>query len=225
MTTPAIQIREVLDLLNSHHQAFFAAAKFAQATDHPVPCDTRAWSQVLVSMLTGIKGIARKKGADLSDGSDVKAANVWLAIDTPRFNGCLKSGRKGVQGGMSTLDEMPHLFLVLWDYVSEQIAAAETIEETKRKRCRIWVVRPSVDREFRAICKKWYTQRGCGEIESDNFQLHPPRNKDSNVIRNTCGNLIYPLLFQADWTGAKYELVGYNNDALTSGDCQKAPAE
>jgi hypothetical protein len=93
------RLQRVIELLNTHHDSFWAAAEFATETDHPVPSDTRAWSQILVSLLTKTKGIARKKGADLVDGSDVKAANVWLAIDTPRFNGCLKSGRKGAEGG------------------------------------------------------------------------------------------------------------------------------
>jgi hypothetical protein len=85
---------EVIELLTLHRQSFYDAAKIAETTAHPVPTDTRSWSQILVSLLTGIKGMARKNGADLADGSDVKAANLWLAIDTPRFNGCVKSGRR-----------------------------------------------------------------------------------------------------------------------------------
>ena len=76
-------MNEVLSLLDAHHEAFFAAKSFADKTFHPVPCDTRAWSQILVSLLTGINGRERKKGTDLIDGSDVKAANCWSAIDTP----------------------------------------------------------------------------------------------------------------------------------------------
>jgi len=122
----------IIQLLNEHRKSFYSAAKFAEQTAHPVPSDTRAWSQILVSLLTGIKGIARKKGADLSDGSDVKAANVWLAIDTPRFNGCIKAGRKGEAGGMHCLDSVPFLFFVMWD--------KEPVQH--RDRCRVWVVRP-----------------------------------------------------------------------------------
>ncbi|HXY37367.1 MAG TPA: MamI family restriction endonuclease, partial [Planctomycetaceae bacterium] len=66
---------------------------FADKTFHPVPCDTRSWSQILVSILTGINGREREKGSDLVDGSDVKAANCWSAIDTPRFNGAIPAGR------------------------------------------------------------------------------------------------------------------------------------
>lgn len=203
-------IETVLELLGVHHASFFAAARYAETTAHPVPCDTRAWSQILVSHLTGLKGIARKKGADLEDGSDVKAANVWLAIDTPRFNGVLKSGRKGEQGSISTLDDMPLLFFVMWDYSPS----------TKRERCRVWVVRTGKDNVFRSICEKWYEQRDAGVIKSDNFQLHPPRNLDSDVFRNNCGCLRYPLLFQAEWDGASsYKLVAFNPQVLKNGQC------
>ena len=98
-----------------HRKSFYDAIEVANKTAHPVPSDTRAWSQILVSLLTGINGIARKKGADLADGSDVKAANLWQAIDTPRFNGCIKSGRKGDMGNIEGRNEMPHLFFVMWD--------------------------------------------------------------------------------------------------------------
>lgn len=202
----------VLDLLKVHHESFFAAAKFAEETLQPVPCDTRAWSQILVSALTGVKGIARQKGADFADGSDVKAANLWLAIDTPRFNGCIKSGRKGEKGSITCLDCMPHLFFVLWDYAAK----------TKKERCRVWVVRPQSDRQFRAMCETWYKQRGDGTIISDNFQLHPPRNLDSDVFRNTCGNLNYPLMLCAEWNGDGYRVISYNPDVLESGSCSAA---
>src|ERR1700730_2270876 len=99
---------------HTHHEAFFAAKPFADKTDHPVPCDTRAWSQILVSLLTGIKGRERKKGTDLLDGSDVKAANCWSAIDTPRFNGAIPAGRKSKtsrkSADVSALDETPCIF-------------------------------------------------------------------------------------------------------------------
>lgn len=73
--------------------------------------DTRGWSQIVVSVLTGINGIERKKGADLEDGSDVKGANTWEAIDTPRFNGVIKSGtHANYSDSMAYLDNTPFLF-------------------------------------------------------------------------------------------------------------------
>jgi len=141
--------------------------------------DTRGWSQIIVSTLIGVKGLARQKGADLADGSDVKGANTWKAIDTPRFNGVIKAGTKAdVSDKLDSLDGMPHLYLVLWD---------ETVRSTAR--CRIWVVRTQRDKLFRGMCASWYVKRASGEIRSNNFQLHPPRGRDTNIIRNTCGNL------------------------------------
>ena len=204
-------IAEVLILLNIHYKSFVDVKDYADKYGHPHPCDTRAWSQILVSALTGIKGIERKKGADLDDGSDVKGANTWGAIDTPRFNGCIKSGRKSdVSGTMASLDEMPHLFFVLWD--CEPVA--------RKERCRVWLVLPRTDKVFRNMCKQWYQKRSTGEIISDNFQLHPPRNKNSDVIRNTCGNLKYPLLFCAIREATGFTVLTHEPCVLTRGRCK-----
>jgi hypothetical protein len=204
----------VLELLDVHYEAFWQVAPFATETGHPVPVDTRGWSQIIVSVLTGTKGLERKKGADLDDGSDVKGANTWEAIDTPRFNGVIKAGTKAEAAGtMASLDGMPHLYFALWD---------TTLRLTAR--CRIWVVRPKDDPVFRAMCATWYANRLSGVIKSNNFQLHPPRGLDTNVIRNTCGNLSYPLLFCAE-RGPKstYELISHDPAAPTAGKCALAP--
>lgn len=199
-----------LELLDLHFESFHSAEPFARLTGHPVPVDTRGWSQILVSTLTGVKGLERKKGADLDDGSDVKGANTWSAIDTPRFNGVIKAGTKALTSdSIESLDEMPYLYFVLWD---------ETARKTAR--CRIWVVRTQTDQLFRGICASWYEQRESGQIKSTNFQLHPPRGKDSNEIRNSCGNLLYPLLFAAERAaGEKYRLVHYDPKVLSDGQC------
>jgi hypothetical protein len=204
-------INEALTLLNIHYKSFADVKEYAEKYGHPHPCDTRAWSQILVSALTGIMGMERKKGADLDDGSDVKGANTWGAIDTPRFNGCIKSGTKsGLSGTMASLDEMPHLFFVLWDVEPG----------TQKERCRVWLVLPHIDPMFRAMCNQWYEKRTSGEIRSDNFQLHPPRNKNSNVFRNTCGNLTYPLLFAAVREPNGFTATTYDPTAMTSARCQ-----
>lgn len=208
-------VRAVLELLDLHYDAFWEVAPFATETGHPVPMDTRGWSQVIVSVLTGTRGLERKKGADLADGSDVKAANTWEAIDTPRFNGVIKAGTKAEAAGtMASLDLMPHLYLVLWDTTTRSSA-----------RCRIWVVRPRDDAVFRAMCAKWYANRLRGAITSTNFQLHPPRGLDSDVIRNTCGNLVYPMLFCAERSegSTHYQLITYDAKAPAVGKCSLAP--
>jgi hypothetical protein len=202
----------VLSLLDQHYDSFHSVVEIARKTGHPVPVDSRGWSQIIVSALTGIGGLKRKKGADLDDGSDVKAANTWEAIDTPRFNGVIKAGTKAKTAGkLKSLDSMPFLFLVLWD-----------IKPTGSHRCRIWCVRPKVDKLFRKMCAAWYDARDDGKIISTNFQLHPPRGKDSNMIRNTCGNLNYPLLFCAERDENCYILKLFDADVLRQGLCAKA---
>lgn len=170
--------------------------------------------EILVSVLTGIKGLERKKGADLDDGSDVKGANTWEAIDTPRFNGVIKAGTQAASSdSIESLDQMPFLYFVLWDKSS-----------IGQSRCRIWVVRTQVDTEFRRMCENWYKDRISGVIRSNNFQLHPPRGKDTNVFRNTYGNLQYPLLFCAVRDDTGYQMTSHDPTQLLSGLCTKENA-
>jgi hypothetical protein len=209
---PKDKIQRALKLLNLHHEVFYKVEPLARETEHPVPVDTRAWSQILVSILTAKRGLAREKGTDLADGSDIKGAITWEAIDTPRFNGVIKAGTKAVKAGrIESLDETPHIFLVLWD----------NAPGTNNPRCRIWCVRPQFDKLFRGMCKKWYHQRAIGSIKSNNFQLHPPRNKNSNVIRNNCGTFEYPLLFHAERIGNRYQLILHDSTVLDSGLCKQ----
>ena len=205
----AASTEKTLRLLDKHYEAFFLIADEARQTGHPVPTDTRGWSQIIVSILTGIGGLERKKGTDLKDGSDVKGANTWEAIDTPRFNGVIKAGTQSKRSdNMSYLDATPFLFFVLWD-----------LNGLEQHRCRIWVARPQFDPEFRSMCQGWYEARSRGEIRSTNFQLHPPRGEDTNNIRNTFGNLSYPLLFSAIRKERLFTLETYDKSAMTSGLC------
>ena len=209
----ASSVEATVALLNTHLRQFMEVAEVAKLTKHTAPTDTKSWSQIIVSSLTGIAGLGRKKGADLIDGSDVKAANLWDAIDTPRFNGVLKTGRLSATShtpdDVSALDSVPHLFFVLWDYTTD-----------KRPRCRIWVVRCKEDEVFRGIAAKWYADRAANKT-SNNFQLHPPRNKDHDSFSNTWGTLSYPLLFAASYDPADktFKVTAYNPDVLTNGTC------
>ena len=208
--TPAC-VTDALQLLDLHFESFTGVYPYAEKYGHPHPTDTRGWSQIIVSALTGILGLKRKKGSDLADGSDVKAASTWGAIDTPRFNGVIKAGTKSVTAGtLASLDTMPYLFFVLWDLEPE----------SKEERCRVWAVRTQVDPKFRKMASDWYDKRGCGDIISNNFQLHPPRNKNSNTFRNRCGNLNYPLLFEARRQNGKFVSVTYSPQQLISGVCE-----
>jgi hypothetical protein len=204
---------KVLQFLKLHHDSFFEAKPYGDETGHTTPSDTKSWSQILASLLTGISGLERKKGADLADGSDVKGANTWDAIDTPRFNGVIKAGTKSDKAGkLEYLDDLPHLYFVLWD--NEPLNGKE--------RCRVWVVRTKEDKLFREMCSKWYDLRDQGVIKSDNFQLHPPRKLNTDTFRNTCGNLNYPLLFMAIWNDDEYDLNVFNPEVLLSGQCTLA---
>jgi hypothetical protein len=204
---------KALELLREHRRSFFAARAYADDTGHTVPSDTKSWSQILVSILTGIAGLKRKKGRDLQDGSDVKAANAWDAIDVPRFNGAIPAGRGGKYSDVSALDDMPHLFFVLWDWSTGNVGS---------ERCRVWAVRAQVDPEFRRVATRWYEAKKKGSITSDNFQLHPPIGHESDVVKNECGNLVLPLLFRADWVDNDYCIKKFDQTILRSGLCSRA---
>lgn len=206
------EVKEALDILELHYDSYFQVKPYADKYKHPHPTDTRGWSQILVSAITGVMGYERKKGPDLADGSDVKGASCWDAIDTPRFNGCIKAGTKAdTAGTIKSLDHMPNLYFVLWD----------SVEDTEQKRCRIWVVRTKHDKLFREVAIKWYKQRADGIIKSDNFQLHPPRNKNINMFKNNCGSLNYPLLFEARLEESNFKLHSYNPSIIHEGFCTK----
>lgn len=209
------QVTQTLKLLDLHHSSFYKVLKYANKTGHPVPTDTRAWSQILVSSLTGITGLEQKKGTDLADGSDVKAANCWETIDTPRFNGSIPAGRKSKTSrkplNVTALNNIPHIYFVMWDHIEKQ---------PKIKRNRIWCVRANKDKVFRDICSLWYKNRRTGKIKSDNFQLHPPRNLDSNLIKNNCGNFEMPLLFEARRVNNSFSCVYYNPSVIKRGKCK-----
>ena len=68
---------------------------------------------------------------------------------------------------------------------------------------------------------KWYKQRQQGIIKSANFQLHPPRNKDSNVFTNKCGNLVYPLVFEAIFESNTYKITKKNLNLIDSSTCKE----
>jgi MamI restriction endonuclease len=207
--------RSATRILNLHHKSFYDAKPFADSTGQLVPSDTKAWSQILVCTLTELQGRKREKGSDLEDGSDVKAANCWDAIDYPRFNGCLPTGRTSKKAKKSenvgALNDIPFLFFVLWDQRASD----------HRARCRIWCIRPPSDAAFRKMAKKWYRQRREG-IVSANFQLHPPISTDENVFTNRCGDLEYPLLFCAVRSDKKYRVEVYAPAMLKRGVCRKA---
>jgi len=227
---------DALKLLNIHYESFYRVSPFANKTGHPVPVDTRAWSQILASILSRIQGIKRKKGADLDDGSDVKGANTWQTISTARFNNVITAGTKSTaSGAIKLLNKTPYFFLVLWDH------RKEIRKKTERPRCRVWCIRPQYDKLFRKLCASWYKAWEKGKLSKakgkgnksnakkkkiiifDNFQLHPPRDKNTNIITNDRGNFKYPLLFCAEYykNKSRYNLVKYNPIVLKNGKLRR----
>ncbi|MXW90393.1 MAG: MamI family restriction endonuclease [Rhodospirillaceae bacterium] len=81
---------------------------------------------------------------------------------------------------------------------------------------------PKKDLEFRKMCQRWYLARANGTIVSTNFQLHPPRRKDTNIIRNSYGILSYPLLLCAENRGSGYSIVTFDTSVMTLGECTSA---
>jgi hypothetical protein len=71
------------------------------------------------------------------------------------------------------------------------------------------------------MCNRWYMACETGEIRSWNFQLHPPRGRDTNVFTNTYGNLQYPLLFCAERGPTGYIVTTYDPSVLTNGNCTR----
>jgi hypothetical protein len=68
------------------------------------------------------------------------------------------------------------------------------------------------------MCAKWYQKRADGQVGT-NFQLHPPRFRDDNIFRNTCGNLSYPLHFTAVRTKRGFQQTHYDPSVLHKGMC------
>jgi len=207
---------DVLKILNDHIKCFLTGKPSAKKYLQPEGTQNTAnWSQILVSALVRITGRGGEKGTDLIDGSDVKGANWWGAIDTPRLNGFLKAGTKSsVSGNMKSIDQQPFLFLVNWDYT-----------RTDDQRCRIWVLR-SGDKGFREFAKHWYSRTW----KSNNCQMHPPRDVrngkhkgkwlDKNVIRGNGYLLEIPLLLCAIYDKKKktYSFTHYDPTTLKSGN-------
>lgn len=206
---------EIINMLNEHKSSFNRAEVYAKLTKQPIPTHTVNWSQILVSLVTGIEGLDKRKGPDLSDGSDVKGASIWGAIDTPRFNGVVPAGRV-LSDYEKTQELYKNIYFVLWDYKYNK-------HSEKTERCRIWCVSPSKDILFKEIAIKWYSQVNSGEIKSTNFQLHPPRNIDNNIFKNNCGTLNYPLMMEAifDKKINSYKIIEIDLEIPIKGRCSK----
>lgn len=78
-----------------------------------------------------------------------------------------------------------------------------------------------MDKEFRRVVAQWYGKRRSGEIKSANFQLHPPRNKDHDVVRSSFGHLVFPLLLYAERSQGRCHVVRFDDAVLKTGSCKQ----
>lgn len=151
-------------------------------TKQTAQLDSGYLAQQLVSILTGISGSGlRGRGDDLSDGSEIKAANTIQATDTPRWNHSLRTDEQ-VRAHLAK----PAVYYVLFDTVIRNDEAPF--------RCRVWRVLTATDAAYRALVENWSVQRTLGRY---NMQIQPPRWTTTN--RATCfGTVIeLPLFFHA----------------------------
>jgi hypothetical protein len=159
-------------------------SKWAAITGQSSQLDSGYIAQHLISLLSGKRGVGwRGKGLDLEDGSEVKSASSIDGVDVPRWNHNFSSPKK--------VDEWlasPTIYYVLFDTPERS---------SQRLRVRIWAVTPAIDIAYRTVLQRWRD----APRKSNNFQLHPPVGKDSNLATNECGNLELPLMFHAEENG------------------------
>lgn len=156
-------------------------AKWAAMTGQSSQLDSGYIAQHLISLLTGKRGSGwRGKGLDLEDGSEVKSASSVDGVDVPRWNHNFSAPAK-----VDEWLDAPAIYYVLFDTVKR---------DPPRVRVRIWVVTPAIDNAYKTVLQRWRDM----SRKSNNFQLHPPVGKDSNLATNNCGNLELPLMFHAE---------------------------
>jgi len=155
-------------------------SKWATITGQSSQLDSGYIAQHLVSLLTGKRGSGwRGKGMDLQDGSEVKSASSVDGVDVPRWNHNFTSAAK-VDAWLNS----PTIYYVLFDTIAPNAS---------RVQVRIWLITPFADVAYQTVLRRW---RDISR-KSNNFQLHPPVGKDSNLATNECGNLDLPLFFRA----------------------------
>lgn len=159
--------------------------EWKRITGQPSQVDSGYIAQHLISLITGIPGYGlRGKGLDLGDGSEIKSASCIGGIDIPRWN-LNFSGRNDseIRQKMSDLLKVPMIYLVLFDE-----------NKFEKLRIRVWAIDPDKDEAFQKVLNNWRESNR----KSNNFQLHPPVRKDSDITTNLSGNLELPLIYLAE---------------------------
>lgn len=159
--------------------------KWKRITGQPSQVDSGYIAQHLISLITGIPGYGlRGKGVDLGDGSEIKSASCIGGIDIPRWNLNFSGRTDGeIRQKMSDLLKVPMIYLVLFDE-----------NNFEKLRIRVWAVDPDKDEAFQKVLNNWRES----DRKSNNFQLHPPVRRDSDIATNLSGNLELPLIYLAE---------------------------
>lgn len=159
--------------------------EWKRITGQPSQVDSGYIAQHLISLITGIPGHGlRGKGLDLGDGSQIKCASCIGGIDIPRWNLEFHGRTDGeIRRKMDDLLKAPMIYLVLFDE-----------NKFEKLRIRVWAVDPDKDEAFQRVFSNWRER----DRKSNNFQLHPPVRKDSDVTTNLSGNLKLPLIYLAE---------------------------
>lgn len=156
--------------------------RWQHITGQSAQIDSGYLGQHLVSLVSGVPGRgrgSRGKGADLSDGSEIKIASTLGGVDKPRWNNKLNTPL-----AVATYLQNPAIYFGLFDTLEKG--------EDFPVRVRVWKVEPPTDEVFGNIVRAWAAKQTSG-----NFQLHPPCWSDSDVATNQSGNVTLPLAFRA----------------------------
>jgi hypothetical protein len=164
-------------------------------TGQPSQVDSGYLAQHLISLLTGIPGEGlRGKGIDLGDNSEIKSACCVGGIDIPRWNLNFQN-----EEDMDDLLKIPNIYFILFD------------EKDNKLRVRVWRIDPDKDEAFKKTFAIWRSS----ERKSNNFQIHPPVKKDSNIATNLSGNLELPLMYEArENESGEIEITHFKNKGL-----------
>jgi hypothetical protein len=159
--------------------------KWSELTGQSAQIDTGYVAQHLASLLLGVPGQGfRGKGLDLRDGSEVKSASTVSGVDVPRWNHNLSTAaadeNKRTGRERTTADgylDSPTVVYVLFDHPKKAV---------ERLRIRVWCVNGREDAAWRQIINRFQETKSGATY---NLQLHPPANRDDQIVTNLLGNL------------------------------------
>jgi hypothetical protein len=159
--------------------------KWSDITGQTAQIDTGYIAQHLASLLLSQPGQGfRGKGVDLLDGSEVKSASFVAGYDWPRWNHNLatvvqdeKKQSTGKRTNAEVYLDAPTVVYVLFDHPQGELG---------RLRVRVWCINGREDTAWRTIIERFQESKSGNTY---NLQLHPPTNRDDELVTNELGNL------------------------------------